>query len=306
MDFFSQAWASIVAAWNKIAGNAGDILTTIIKIILIILAAKLIIVIGNALSRRIIKSRRKRKPDAHSTRKAETLTTVLKSLIRYIVYFFAAATILGELGLGITAGSLLATAGIGGLALGLGAQGLIKDVVSGFFLLFEDQFAVGEYVKIADTEGSVEAVTIRITKLRAFTGELITIPNGTIDVISNYTRGHMVALVDVVVARNADVRQAKEVMMVRAREYAACNGHVVDEPILFGIQEITANGIRIRLILKVKALTHWKTERELRNIIYEAFVEAGIAVATPNLVILENDDIHAFKTMPDRKTIVDE
>lgn len=289
MDFFTQAWESIVAAWNKLAGNAGDILSTVIKIILIIIAAKLVIMIGNAVSRRIIRHRKKRRPDAHSTRKSETLITVLKSLIRYTVYFFTVATILGELGLGITAGSLLATAGIGGLALGLGAQGLIKDVVSGFFLLFEDQFAVGEYVKIADMEGSVESVTIRITKLRVFSGELVTIPNGSIDVVVNYTRGDMLALVDIVVSRNMDVRQAKEVMMAKAREYALHNEHVVGEPVLFGIQEITTEGIKLRLIMKVKALMHWKTQRELRDMIYEAFKEGGVAVPAPNLVILEKD-----------------
>ncbi len=304
MDFFSQAWASILAAWNKIAGNAGGILTTIVKIILIIAAARLVIAIGNAVSRRIIAQRRKRRPEAHSTRKSETLITVLKSLIRYTVYFFAIATILGELGLGITAGSLLATAGIGGLALGLGAQGLIKDVVSGFFLLFEDQFAVGEYVKIADAEGTVEAVTIRITKLRTFTGELVTIPNGIIDVVSNYTRGHMVALVDIVVARNTDVQQARELMLEKAREYAASNEHVVEDPVLFGVQEVTRQGIRLRVILKVKALMHWKTERDLRNIVYEAYSQAGIAVPTANLLYLEKDG--PFKTGPDRQTIADE
>src|SRR5699024_6993326 len=131
-------------------------------------------------------------------KKINTLSTVLKNIIKYIFYFIGLVMVLDMFN--ISTSSILATAGIGGLAIGFGAQSLVKDIITGFFILFEDQFSVGDYVKIGEYEGIVEELGVRVTKIRDFSGELHIIPNSNIGAVTNRTRGAMRALVKVSVA----------------------------------------------------------------------------------------------------------
>ena len=191
--------------------------------------------------------------------------------------------------MGITAGSILATAGIGGVALGLGAQTLIKDVFSGFFLLFENQYAVGDFVQIREMEGIVEAITLRTTQFRKWTGEVIIVPNGTIDKVVNYTRGSMLALVVVYITRSEDIPKALSTMEHNCAEYAQDNPEVVEKPIVQGLLGLEETGFALRAIIKTHPMSQWKVEREAKLKIYGAFQEAGIEVPYPKRVVIESE-----------------
>ena len=145
-----------------------------------------------------------------SSNRARTLGQILKKVIKYTLYFIWIMMSLEMFD--VNTASVLATAGIGGLAIGFGAQSLVKDIITGFFILFEDQYSVGDHVKIDSYEGVVEELGLRITKVRAFSGELHIIPNGAILVVTNATRGAMRALVEISFSYEENVEDRKSVV----------------------------------------------------------------------------------------------
>jgi small-conductance mechanosensitive channel len=287
-DFFTSIWKSITKFFNSLPNSADVIVLTLIKIILIVVAAKVVIVITNGIIRKMVKRRKRKNPNSLTARKSQSVATLMQSVIRYTVYFFAIATILEVIGLGITAGSILATAGIGGVALGLGAQGIIKDVLSGFFLLFENQFAVGDYVDIAGQTGTVEAITVRTTQIRAFTGELVILPNGSISKVINYTRGNIIVPLLIYIAIGQDTEAAIGILTDCVMEYAAKNREVVEPPEITGVNNIGEDGIELRAILHVMPMSQWKVERELKARIYGEFKKKGIESPYPKRVVIDN------------------
>ena len=145
-----------------------------------------------------------------SSNRARTLGQILKKVIKYTLYFIWIMMSLEMFD--VNTASVLATAGIGGLAIGFGAQSLVKDIITGFFILFEDQYSVGDHVKIDSYEGVVEELGLRITKVRAFSGELHIIPNGAILVVTNATRGAMRALVEISFSYEENVDRVIEIL----------------------------------------------------------------------------------------------
>jgi len=289
-NFLENAWQSIVGFFTGLGGNVDVILIAILKIILTLVIAKIVIVIGKRVVKKIVYNKRLKKPDSFLDKKADTIIGVSQSVLRYAVYFFAVTSILATLGMGITAGSILATAGIGGIALGLGAQDLIRDVVQGFFMLFENQYAVGDFVEVAGIKGTVEDVTLRTTKIRAWTGELTIIPNGSINNVVNFTRGNMLAVVDVSIAYEEDINNAIRVMQETGTTYKEENAHVVDPPEVLGVTQLGASEVVLRAVVRVQPLTHWKTERELRKLFKEAFARHGIEIPYPKHVIISDKE----------------
>lgn len=260
---------------------------TLLKILLILIIARVVIKLGNALITSFFKRR-------HDTRfsmdekKANTLKALSKSILHYVVYFIAILAILPELG--IRTESILATAGIGGLALGFGAQSLVKDVITGFFILFEDQYAVGDFIQIDNITGTVEEIGLRITKIRGFKGDLNIIPNGQISKVTNYTRGNALAIVDVNVAYKSDVEKASHVMQKVADRYANQNEDIVEPPNVVGVVNFEPGGIKIRLIARTLPMKHWGIERDLRGAIKEAFDAEGIELADTRKLLVESGE----------------
>ncbi|MFY9594545.1 MAG: mechanosensitive ion channel family protein, partial [Caldicoprobacterales bacterium] len=218
----------------------------------------------------------------------QTLKALTKSVLRYTVYFVAGLMILGELG--VNTSSILATAGIGGLAIGFGAQSLVKDVITGFFIIFEDQYGVGDVIKIQDITGTVEEIGLRITKIRGFKGDVNIIPNGQITVVTNYSRENSAAIVDVNLAYENDIDKAIKVMEKVSREYAAQNPDIVEEPQVFGITSMDNVGLTLRLVARTLPMKHWGIERELRKVIKEAFEQNNIQISYPKVVILDKEE----------------
>jgi moderate conductance mechanosensitive channel len=208
-------------------------------------------------------------------KRAKTLIALIKSILRYAVYFIAGLMILQVFRIDTT--SILAGAGIIGLAVGVGAQSLVKDVITGFFIIFEDQFAVGDYIMTSDSSGVVEELGFRIVKLRDLNGVLHIIPNGSIGKVTNYTRGTMQAAVNIPVAHDADIIKAWKAVEAAAREIQSEYIEIIEGPKIVGVVEFNQYSIVIRVIAKVIPLEQVKIETALRQRVKQNFDAQGIA-----------------------------
>ena len=293
MNFFEQIKASIESFLGGLGETATTVILAILQILLIWIGAKVIIAILLAVIKKALKKKIAKHPDSLAAKKSETLLTMLSSIIKYTVYFFAVAGILGVLGLGATVGSLVATAGIGGIALGLGAQTFIKDVVSGFFLLFEDQFAVGDYIQAGNLTGTVEGISLRTTRLRLVNNEIATIPNGLIDIVVNYTRDNYLLFYQIAVAYGEDIAKAQNVLLATATEYAQSSKEVVNGPIPVGVVTVEPTRVTLRVNFYVKPLSQWQVERDMNLAVSQAFKENGIAVPDYDSCVIINNSTGA-------------
>lgn len=218
-------------------------------------------------------------------KKANTLTTVLKNIMKYTLYFIGAVIVLDIFN--INTNSILATAGIGGLAIGFGAQSLVKDVITGFFILFEDQFSIGDYIKIDSFEGVVEELGVRTTKLRDFSGELHIIPNGNLNIVTNKTRGAMRALIKISIAYEENIDRVIKVLDEVCGKLKQSNESIVEGPTILGVTDLGEYGINITIIAKTRPMEQWSVERALRKNVKEAFDKEGIQIPYPRIVVLD-------------------
>jgi small conductance mechanosensitive channel len=216
--------------------------------------------------------------------KGKTIAPLLKDLMRYVTIFVASLLVLLKLGVDPT--PILAGLGVISLALGFGAQTLVRDVISGLFILFEGLIAVGDVINFGDTAGVVEEVGLRVTKYREFSGELRVIPNGEIRTFGNFNRQWVRAIVPVGVAYEQDVGKAMRVMEEVGKAWAAERAHIVLEPPeVQGIMSFDDSAITIRLVVKLKPLQHWVAERELKLRLKEAFDREGVEIPFPRRVV---------------------
>lgn len=261
-----------------------------IKIFIIIILVKLTIALVNRIINRTFK-KRKHHQGSISDGRATTLRELLKSLVQKFFYFMGAMTILEMFN--INTKSILATAGIGGLAIGFGAQSLVKDIITGFFILLEDQYAVGDYVGIGSFEGVVEELGIRVTKLRDFSGELHIIPNGNITIVTNKARGAMRALVEVSISYEEDIDNALTVLKGVCEDIKRSNDSLVEGPDVVGVTDLGESEVKIRIVAKTIAMDQWSIEREIRKKVKEAFDKEKIEIPYPRIVIFggQKDDI---------------
>jgi small conductance mechanosensitive channel len=207
--------------------------------------------------------------DRHVNQKARTLVPLLNSVLQYVLYFGSAVMILGVLG--VDTGPILAGAGILGLAVGLGAQNLVTDLVSGFFILFESQFLVGDYVEIGEARGLVEAVGIRLTQVRDGRGKLYLIPNGQIKGVVNYSKGYVNAVVDVRAASGSDLEMIMRAMTEAGRRLRQTRHEVLADTLIQGLVELGASEMTVRAVTKVRPGTHEAVENEYRRLLKQVF-----------------------------------
>lgn len=209
--------------------------------------------------------------------RAKTIGSVLKSVVSFIVYGLAFILILGELGINL--GPIVASAGIVGIALGFGAQNLVRDFLSGIFMMLEDQYGVGDVVDVGEATGTVEAVGLRITTLRDVNGTVWYVRNGEILRVGNQSQGFAVAVVDLPVGHGADVDQAIEILRRVAEELSSAEpmaADVLEAPEVLGVEKVTAESIMLRATVKVRPGRQWAVQRTLRAKVMGAFEEAGI------------------------------
>lgn len=264
---------SIVSLFQKypnLEKKLYDIAFNSLKIILILAAMYIAVKVGNAVIRRVI--------EKHQTfrfsldeRKSQTLIGVLQSILRYVVSFVGIIAIVGMFGnVGLT------LAGIGGVAVGFGSQSLIKDIINGFFILFEDQYSVGDHINIDGKGGIVESIGLRLTRIRDLNGDLHTIPNGSIAKVTNHSRGDIRILVEVDLAHSADLDRAAEAIEALGTRFCEENEEVVECPKVLGISALKDNGLTLRIAARTKPQANAPMEMKLRREIIDLFTRERI------------------------------
>lgn len=225
---------------------------------------------------------------ARSRQRVEALTMALRSGATFVVWTIAAFMILGELGLSL--GPLLAGAGVVGIAFGFGAQSLIRDFLAGFFILFEDQFAVDDIVDLGEgsgiAQGVVEQVALRSTRLRSVDGTVWHVPNGEILKVGNMSQNWSRALIDFEVAYATDLDAARGAIKEVADEvWREHSGDVLEEPEVWGVEALGASSIAIRLVVKTRPSEQWQIMRLLRERVKERFDAVGIEIPFPQQTV---------------------
>jgi len=231
--------------------------------------------------------------------RAHTLGSVLGSIVSTVVWVMALFAVFGVLDINL--GPLIAGAGIAGIAIGFGAQSLVKDIVSGIFMLAEDQYGVGDIVDLGEASGTVEKVSIRSTRLRDVFGVVWYVPNGQILRVANKSQEWARALLDITVAYDTDVAAAEEVIRQVAEAVAAepaWQGDVLEPPEVWGIESFGPDGVAIRLVIKTRPATQFNLMRELRGRLKSALDEAGVSLAYGQAMRIQLRDPSAVATPP--------
>ena len=268
----------LLVEWLKIHGFR--------MVLIIIMAWGIRRILQAAVSR--FERRYQQQSDAPSEaeKRAKTLGGIIRAVITVVVYVAAMMMIVGEFGVQI--GPLLAGAGIAGLAVGFGAQTLVKDVINGFFILLEDQIRVGDVVNVGGLGGLVEAISLRTTRLRDLEGRVHIIPNGSIEVATNLTREWSRALIDVGVAYKEDIDKVIEIMKEVGDEMKQHPiwGLMILEPItVLGLDSFGDSSVNIRAFFKTVPLKQWDVGREYRRRLKRAFDQRGIEMPFPHRTI---------------------
>ncbi len=219
-------------------------------------------------------------------KRIETLGQVFHYVASVVIVVVAGMLLLGELGISI--GPLLATAGVVGMAIGFGAQHLIRDYFTGFFILLENQVRQGDVVAVADKGGLVEEVTLRYIKLRDYEGNVHFVPNGTITTVTNMSRGFAFAVIDVGVAYRENMDEVMEIMKRVGAELAgdpAFSSKILEPIEMAGVDKLDDSAVVIRCRFKVPPLEQWGVRREYLKRLKQAFDEQGIEIPYPHITV---------------------
>ena len=268
--------------------NLDAVVEKIISVIFISILMYFSIKIGNKLIKKFVDRQvASKKSFSLEPQKALTIGEVLKSVLKYTVYIIGIGSMLYD----ILAKIPVALASAGGFAIGLGAQSLVKDIINGFFVLFEDQYGVGDHVTIGQFSGIVESIGIRTTVLRDFTGDLHLIPNGSVLEVTNHSRGDIRFIVDVEIAYEENIDAAIEVIKKANTQFEEkYEDKLRGEIDVLGVLSLNASGVTIRVVGRAEPLSQWEMERELRKEIKIALDEAGIEIPYPKTAIINKSE----------------
>ena len=214
--------------------------------------------------------------------RAQTLASLARSMVTAVVFTFAGIMVLSELGFDVA--PLIASAGIAGIALGFGAQNLVKDFISGVFMLAEDQYGVGDVIDMGEAVGTVEGVGLRVTRLRDADGAVWFVRNGEVVRIANKSQGWSRAVVDVAVAPDADVVRARALLAEVGDELVAdptWADRIDGEPEVWGVETVTPDSVTLRMVLQTKPLEGGPVARELRQRVLTRLEAEGIRLPFP-------------------------
>jgi small conductance mechanosensitive channel len=233
--------------------------------------------------------RRQEQPDhpasilvGRRVQRAETMGSLLKSIASIVVFTIFGITAIAQLGYPV--GPLIASAGVVGVALGFGAQSLVKDFLSGIFMIFEDQYGVGDSVDLGEAGGTVEAVGLRVTRLRDVEGTVWYVRNGEILRVGNQSQNWARTVLDIPIALNQDLVRVQQVLQDVAHDLWEDDDfkhQIIEEPSVWGVQDLTPNWITVRVTLKTAPLEQWAVAREMRQRIKSRFDAEGIELARP-------------------------
>ncbi|WPB75610.1 mechanosensitive ion channel family protein [Archangium violaceum] len=258
----------------------------LIRVVSMFLAASVLVELSRVLLFRLMgSSTTVSTSTADVLRRRQTFVSLLQSVIKYVIYFCVGMMVLSDLGVDPT--PILAGAGIVGLTVGLGAQTIVQDLLNGIFLLFEDQILNGDYIRIGETEGVVEEITPRVTRIRDRFGRLHIMRNGEIKNVINYSRGWTLAVVEMSVAYESNLKLALQVITeASGRVPGLLPGKVIEAPMVMGIETIDESCLRIRIETKVSPGCHYEVKRVLHMLLVESFTAHNLEIPYPKSVEL--------------------
>ena len=287
---------------SLIAGS-GPALRSALNVLIILAASWAAFAVVHRAVRRFRAFMETRLRDAESAKRVGTLCRVFRHFGSVVISIVAAMLVMNELGISIA--PVLATAGVAGIAIGFGAQSLVKDYFAGFFLLLEDQIRQGDVVSVAGVGGLVEEVTLRYVRLRDFDGHVHFVPNGEIKTVTNRTRDYAQAVIEVGVAYREDVDEALAVMREAGRELRAdpaWGARILDEVEIVGVERWAESALILRCRLKVVGVEQWNVRREFLRRLKKAYDERGIEIPFPHLTLYagqaKDGNAPAFKFHP--------
>jgi small-conductance mechanosensitive channel len=266
-------------------------LSTGLRIILIAIITLIVIKVVKVLSDRLAALLTKQKVDVEAKKRAKTLASVVRHLATVVILTVASITILDQLGVEI--GPVLAAAGIAGLAVGFGAQSLVKDVINGFFILLEDQIRVGDVIQVAGQGGVVEKVNLKMTILRDLAGNVHYVPNGSIDLVTNMTKDYSRYVFDIGVAYREDIDEV--IQVIREVDEELRNdpdfGPDVLEPMdIMGLDQFADSALIIKARTKTKPIKQWRVAREFNRRLKRKFDEKDIEIPFPHVTLYMGED----------------
>ncbi|MUT68395.1 mechanosensitive ion channel [Paenibacillus sp. NEAU-GSW1] len=273
-----MSWLSDEQFWSGFGQS-------VFRIAAIIIIGPIIIWIANKLIDRVILNQAaKRLPN--QSRRVTTVGKLIKNVFSYIGYFITFMIILSEFGIELA--PLLAGAGVIGLAIGFGAQSLVKDIIAGFFIILEDQFAVGDVIQTGQFKGTVEVIGLRTTRILNWTGEVHIIPNGMINEVTNFSINNSVAVVDVAISYEEDVDRATTVIREAMNQLEDPN--LVKQPEILGVQQIGATDVKLRITAECLPSANIGVARSMNLAIKKALDENGIDIPYPRMVTYQRKE----------------
>lgn len=226
-----------------------------------------------------------------SVQRTRTLGSVLNNTSTWVIVIVVSILVLTELGFSVTA--LVASAGILGAALGFGAQSIIKDVLNGLFMVFEDQLGVGDVVDLGIAEGVVERVGIRITEIRDVSGTLWFVRNGEILRVGNKTQDWSRVILDLPVPYDSNIDDIQNLLLESAQEFAASpqwRRKIMEDPEVWGVQSLSAEAVTLRLVVKVRAGEQWTAERALYRALKDSLDKRQVDIPALNRMVVDNSE----------------
>ena len=276
---------SLLQYYQALDSDVKVALTHALRILVILVLAGVFEAIAARLIRAFRRFMERRDPAQQS--RIQTLGRVFRYTAAVVIWLVGGMLVLGELGISVA--PLLATAGVAGIAIGFGAQSLIKDYFNGFFLLLEDQLRQGDVVDLGGPNGAVEEVTLRYVRLRNFEGHVIFVPNGEIKIVKNMTRDFAQAVIEVGVAYREELDEALDVMRQVGREMRAdpvFGPKIADEAEIVGVEKWGDSAVTIRCRLKVvPPAEQWNVRREFLKRLKKAYNARGIEIPFPHVTV---------------------
>lgn len=288
MNWLTNAWHSIYTYLTEGALWIG-LGQVILKIIVIIILAYVFKNIGSKVIDGIFSNKRHMPLKSTTNGKREqTLNNLSKNILSYFLMFVVVMMILDTFHVPIK--TMLAGAGVAGLAIGFGAQNLVKDVIAGFFIIFENQFSVGDYIEIGDIEGDVLIVGMRNTKLRSYFGQTYIIPNGQINVLTNYSASNGFAMVEVNIPYETDILAVEKLVAETLINLPEKHDLFVGMPEINGVQALELSNYVLRIRAETIPVMQWEGARIIRKEVKGNLFENGIEIPSPRMVVYSKDE----------------
>ena len=274
------------AGWNGWPPALTGAAVAAVRIVLILIAATLVVAALQRVVRRVRERIASRFDDREAVKRAETIGRVIRYLVAVVVWLIAGTLVLAELGVSVA--PVLGAAGVVGLAVGFGAQSLVRDYFTGFFLLLENQIRQGDVVRLGEHSGVVEELTLRYVRLRDYDGNVHFVPNGQVTTVVNLSRGHAFAVLDIGVAYREDLDRVMAVMQQVADELRADPAfaeRILERFEIAGVDRWADSAVVIRGRFKVMPLEQWGVRREYLRRLKKAFDAEGIEIPFPHLTV---------------------